>query len=276
MIYYPVLAVLLSGLWGCNMFKSQETQIREVVKKEAVRVDFGLFKAPSGNLSLVKIGERAAVGVFFIHGAPGDMGAFKKYFTDSLLLEKAQLFAVDRLGYGQSSDGLSAEKIKNQAEILIQLVEKLQISEVILVGHSYGGPVAVRMAMDAPDLNIRRVILLAPALDPDHEKMFWVNRPLSNAWAQKLLPRGLAMANREKMVHAAELQKMLPLWKGLQAPITMIHGTKDALVPYENVAFIKRHYQGEALEVISLNGENHFIPWTKYALVRDTILKYIQ
>ena len=45
-------------------------------------------------------------------------------------------------------------------------------------------------------------------------------------------------------------------------PVSILHGTKDNLVPYGNVAFMKRYIPIDCLfEVITLTGRNHFIPW---------------
>ena len=55
-------------------------------------------------------------------------------------------------------------------------------------------------------------------------------------------------------------------------PVVIVHGKDDMLVPYANVAFMKTAFESaERVEVIAIDGENHFLPWTQEALVRQTI-----
>jgi pimeloyl-ACP methyl ester carboxylesterase len=56
-------------------------------------------------------------------------------------------------------------------------------------------------------------------------------------------------------------------------PVTIIHGTKDPLVPYSNVAFMESHFvNAKTVRVISIENANHFIPWEHYAIIRNALL----
>lgn len=54
---------------------------------------------------------------------------------------------IDQIGYGDSSNlGGFNYTMKEQAEMLLKMIDKLGIKDVVLVPHSMGGPVAVELA----------------------------------------------------------------------------------------------------------------------------------
>lgn len=141
----------------------------------------------------------------------------------------------------------------------------------VLVGHSLGGPVACRLAMDYPAL-VGGLVLVAPSIDPALEKQEWY-RPLLN-WGliRKWLPVEFDASNREILPLRRELTEMLPLWRTIRVPVTVIQGDRDILVPPGNAAFAGRMLTSVSARIIMLPGQNHFIPWTRPEVIREAIL----
>ncbi|NJM26321.1 MAG: alpha/beta hydrolase [Bacteroidia bacterium] len=92
--------------------------------------------------------------VIFVHGSPGSLDAFIHFLTDSILLQRAVLVSVDRPGFGQSNFGVAEPSLHQQGELLMPLLNryKKENKSIFLVGHSLGGPLIARMAIDHPDL----------------------------------------------------------------------------------------------------------------------------
>ena len=83
--------------------------------------------------------------VVFIHGAPSSLSFFNEFFKDTALLNRAQLVAVDRPGYGYSDFGHVEPSILKQAELLQPLIDRYKKSAyLVVVGSSYGGSVSAR------------------------------------------------------------------------------------------------------------------------------------
>ncbi|RTY80661.1 alpha/beta hydrolase [Flavobacterium sp. LS1P28] len=56
--------------------------------------------------------------------------------------------------------------------------------------------------------------------------------------------------------------------------VTIIHGTKDVLVPYSNVAFMQKKFtNAKSIDAITIKKANHFIPWSYYEIIRNVLLK---
>ena len=120
------------------------------------------------------------------------------------------------------------------------------------------------------------MILLAPAIDPKNEKEVKIASLGTHPWTRWLITPAFRVASVEKSTHIAELKKLEPHLDDIDIPVCLIHGTEDSLVPYANVAFAKEKINPDLLEVISLDGVDHFLPWTHHDLVAVKIIQMIK
>lgn len=88
--------------------------------------------------------------VLFIHGASANLQDQQAVYADALEGQARTIF-VDRPGHGYSERGEGLIGPAPQARILGQLLDKLGVEKVVVVGHSYGGAVAVTMAVEVPE-----------------------------------------------------------------------------------------------------------------------------
>lgn len=223
--------------------------------------------------SLVRLNSENDPWIIFVHGAPGSCTDYLKYFQDSSLSSRFNMLTIDRPGYGYSGFGKSETSIEEQAAFLHEIVTSKNTHDITLVGHSYGGPVVARMAIDYPSY-YDKVIMLAPAIDPDHEKMFGISKLACWKLTRWIVPRAWRVAADEKFSHAEELTKMIPLWQDIAVKTIHVHGDSDVLVPFENLAFAEQMFEGKDNFVsMPLAGVNHFLPWSHYELVKELILQ---
>lgn len=213
--------------------------------------------------------------LIFIHGAPGSSNAFYDYLEDSTLLSKANLYSIDRAGYGYSNFGKSLNSIKEQAKTISDFINnKVTEDSVIVIGHSFGGPIAAYVSLI--NNKTSHVVMIAPANDPAHEKIFWfshLGRWKTTKW---MLPKPLQVAGDEKFSHVEQLQKIKAIWPQITTPTIHFHGKKDALVPFQNLAFTKELMQADYFKEVIFEEENHFIPWTQKTLVIDELLQILE
>lgn len=206
-----------------------------------------------GNRSMryLEIGRDSQPVIVFLHGALATASGFKAYLSDTALLNHYKMIVPDRYGHGYSDFGKTEVSIDKQVDYLLPILKKARYvgTKTILVGHSYGGTIAARLAMDYPQL-IDNLVLSAPAIDPNNEKRFWFNKPL-DWWAIKwAMPQNFIIANDEKLAHAAECLKMLPDWYKITTPTVYIHGKNDDVVPFVNIEFAKKHLVNAPVEYI--------------------------
>lgn len=90
--------------------------------------------------------------LLFLHGNSLCAEVFVKQFNDAQLLAKFRLIAVDLPGHGFSSHSPTSEySFEGYANAILQLIVSLNLANIILVGHSLGGHVAMQLV--AKELN---------------------------------------------------------------------------------------------------------------------------
>ncbi|MDX2284984.1 MAG: alpha/beta hydrolase [Bacteroidia bacterium] len=212
----------------------------------------------------------------FVHGSPGNWEAWEAYLRDTALCEYARIYAIDRLGYGGSMPGTPVASLEMHAASLRPLVDSLHAAgKVILIGHSMGGPIVARAAMDFPEL-LDGIMILAGSADPAQEKVMGIQRFIQHRATRWLIPPDLDMSNRELMPHAEELARMQPRWDSIPIPVTILHGQKDQLVPWQNAEYMASRMPSNPPRLILLPEENHFIPWTRTDTVRAELIRMLE
>lgn len=243
---------------------------------KAHQPQFYTYEAHGRTMQYVRIGDIKNPMVVFVHGSPGGWDAYKEYFKDTALTNHACIVSVDRAGYGGSGEGWGEPSIEVQAALIQPILNTTRsYKKPILVGHSLGGPIIARLAMDYPQ-QVGSLIFLAPSIDPAMEKKEPYRHLFKMGIMRAILPLSIQASNTELMPLKGELNKMLPLWQNITVPCTIMHGKKDMLVPYGNVAFYEKMLTHAAKkEVVTFEKENHFIVWSQYNAVRDKVLEHI-
>ncbi|WP_080055794.1 alpha/beta fold hydrolase [Spirosoma aerolatum] len=266
-----LLVLIIVLLPQCMSIRMSDKAIAQYFANRSVKPTFGTVSNNGHTVHYARIGADSLPTVLFIHGSPGSWDAFIGFFTDSSLYNHAQLISVDRPGFGKSELGRPEKSLQAQAAAIAPLLrQKPATPKPIVVGHSLGGPVAVRLAMDYPE-QVGGLVLVAPSIDPDLERGEWY-RPIGAAFPVRyLLPTELDVSNREIMALKAELQAMRPLWSTIRVPVTVIQGTEDELVSPDNAAFARSMLQQATVTIQMIPGMNHFIPWRRPDLIRTAI-----
>lgn len=220
----------------------------------------------------IQTGDEQKPTLFFVHGSPGSWDAYKNYLKDTLLLQKFRLIAIDRPGFGYSNFG-HAENLQTQTEIILSFIKTIDNHKpIVLIGHSMGGPIIVKMATLEPNF-YKHLVILAGAIDSNAEtpeiwRSFIMKKPI-----RYLIPGALRPANDELWWLKNDLIEMKPTLKNIISDITIIHGTNDQLVPYSNMDFIQKEcIHAKSIHAIAIENANHFIPWEHYGVIRDVLL----
>ena len=225
-------------------------------------------------IHFVEIGREQDKLIIFIHGTPGSWQAFANYLDDADLSSKARMIGVDRPGFGNSGAGKLVPSLSRQGLMLSPLLDlSPNKCGAILVGHSLGAPLAVRMAMDYPD-KVGALVLIAPSLDPVLESPRWYNRLAEYKVLKWMIPSQLLLANDEVMVLQNELEEMLPLWDSLDLPVTVIQGQKDNLVNPANADFAERML-ANGLKTVRVPKAGHFVLWKQPGLIKSELLEML-
>lgn len=239
-----------------------------------------------------------------IHGLGGSI----RHFSGTLMPELAQthrVVAFDRPGYGASTrPAEGAARLQEQAAALRSAVQQLGLSRPVLVGHSFGGAVALAYALDYPE-DASGLVLLAPAAFP-----FRMKPPLSDqtvdsaamrralaytigplvarknaettvnvAFAPQKPPADYAEAGGGRLAHRPsqleatmedgallrpDLAALAARYPRLKAPAAMLFGMADQILTYEDHGPPLKRAAPHVI-LRTLDGVGHMLPFVAEA-----------
>ncbi len=214
--------------------------------------------------------------VILIHGTPGEWQDFYDVMKRPELADHVRLVAVDRLGWGGSTAGGLEPSMQAQAAAIAAVVRAHPDNRpVILVGHSLGGAVAPRVAMDFPQL-VDGLVLVAPSIDPGLEETTWYQALARFPLVTWAIPKPLTRSDKELVPFKAELEKMLPLWDTIHCPVIVLQGTEDELVPPAEAGFAERELTNAPTTIARIPHQGHLIPWQRPELITKAVLDLLE
>ncbi|MCK6617459.1 MAG: alpha/beta hydrolase [Cyclobacteriaceae bacterium] len=266
-----VCILLLVTSHACMTFRMSSKEIDSYFSKNNIN---GSQHSTNQRIHYIKAGDPNGPLVLFVHGSPGSLSAFIHFLNDTLLNQKLLLISTDRPGFGYSDFGMAQPSLSKQAAALAPILKDHKNNRpIILVGHSLGGPLVGRIAMDYPDL-VDGLILVAPSIDPALEpNETWWRAPFATPFLSWVLPRSLRASNEEIYQLKPQLEDMLTEWAKITCPVIVIQGEKDSLVAPGNADFAKAKLVNAQVDIIRKPEMNHFVPWTNPELIREAILK---
>ncbi len=278
------LAILVGGLLtpvvflhSCMpSFRMSKKEIASYFAKNRIDGTQHQYKTGSRTIHYVQAGDTTKPLALFVHGSPGSLTAFIDFLGDPGLLQNTFVISADRPGFGYSNFGSAEPSLQKQAQALKPILEKYKGNKPrILIGHSLGGPLIVRMAIDYPHL-IDGLVIVAGSIDPALEpNETWFRAPLATPFLSWILPRSLRASNEEIYRLKPELEKMMPEWGKVKCPVIVIQGRKDDLVAYENVDFAKKMLTNATVEFVVEDNMNHFVPWSNPDLITNAVVKLV-
>lgn len=268
LVLFLVLFVVaaLVALRAVDARISDKAVIRKL-ERRGVEAAVRSLQTEHGNLRMIQSGAIHGKPLVFIHGTPGSSRDFTRYLADTLLGRKYRLYAVDRPGYGYSGYGVPEPFIREQAARLADILP----DDAIVVGHSYGGAVASALAMYHPS-KVDALVLLAAAVQPGAEKPMPWNALVDHRAGRWWVSGAIRVALAERNAHEASLRELLPDWGRIQAPVWVVHGRGDRIIPYSNASFLEVVLRRQIVRVEMPPRMGHLLIWRNYRYVRDMLL----
>jgi pimeloyl-ACP methyl ester carboxylesterase len=227
------------------------------------------IKFTSSGVRYFEIGDSEKPPLLLVHGAPGGFFDWLGVAKNEKIYNHYRLLIPERPGYGGTQPRGAVPSIKEQAERLLEVLEP-ETQEAIVMGHSYGAPIAAIMGALKP-AKVSKIFGVSGQYDPDNEITFGISYLINYKIFAYLLPRFIWVANVEKLTHPDALREIIPIYDDIQVPVVLIHGDADSLVPYENSPFLLKHLNGNA-EMITMGGADHPIHMQKADAMVDFVL----
>jgi pimeloyl-ACP methyl ester carboxylesterase len=122
--------------------------------------DGRIFDLPQGDLQVAEHGPRNGAPIVLIHCYTCAMDWWDGMVP--LLERNHRVIALDLLGHGGSEKPSSGYTPENQAKVVAEALERLDVRAATIVGHSLGGTVSVALGEQDPQLVKRLAIVDMP------------------------------------------------------------------------------------------------------------------
>ena len=271
-----ILSVLLTSCF--SRYLISEKQVRKHYASKDIKPEIQIIKNDTLSLCVASIGADTLPMLLLIHGAPGSLWGYMNLMDDEDLQKHFHIVSVDRVGYGKSALKLKKKRkyvtsIATQAKSLLPVFDLNHSDQkVIVLGRSYGAPIAAKMVSLVPE-KVKELIMVSPVIDPDKEKFYWFSKWGRNALIQLFLPGAFNTATAEKYSHSDELKKLLPVWQNLNVPTTVIQGGNDWIADPTNIDFAKKHIKSKRAQYIILYNAGHMITYTHLDMIKEMLLR---
>jgi pimeloyl-ACP methyl ester carboxylesterase len=267
---------LMSRCESLKMRYEPEELIADLATRGIAQAKIRRDTSTTGQLQYLEIDRDVSRPLLvLLHGSPGALTAYGPYYTDRILLDSFSILAIDRPGFGYSDFGRAVPLLTNQATAVASVLKRYPNRPKVLIGHSMGGPLLARLAMDYPE-EVDGMIMVAPSVSPMLEPAAGWRKFVNIPPIRWLTPPALRVCNQEIIPLREELDKMMPAWSKMEMPVTVVQGTEDELVPMGNAAFVAESIGDTSLVKLSyVEGGDHFILWSEVPLVREEILEVL-
>lgn len=153
--------VALAALVAVNaVVIGAETKPAEVTVPEG-----RIVKLPAGDLQVVEHGPRDGEPIVLVHCFTCAINYWDGMIPP--LARRHRVVAVDLLGHGGSSKPDSGYTIESQANLVAGALARLGVRGATVVGHSLGGPVAIALGGQSPEL-VDRVVAIDSVPDTSY------------------------------------------------------------------------------------------------------------
>ena len=204
--------------------------------------------------------------LIFLHGNNGSIEDF--YQQIPFFAKHYRVIVLDTRGQGRSTDltktPYTYEVFSND---LFQIIQKLNLKKVNLVGWSDGGNTALIFNAQHPEL-INKIITIGAVLNPNGVKDELIEnfKNLANKPSENRNLRLIELMLNEPNITKSELNK-------IQNSVLVIAGEKDE-VKEEHTKEIQQNIKNAELLIIP--NSTHYVPFEQPKVLNEAILKFLR
>ena len=88
-------------------------------------------------------GPQTKTSVVLLHGWGASIAAFNPIIDN--LSKKFKVYAIDFPGFGLSDKPDKSYHVEDYSKIVLEFINKMNLKDVILIGHSFGGRVIIKL-----------------------------------------------------------------------------------------------------------------------------------
>ena len=158
--------ILASAVAGCNDSPPAEPADSAAAPADSLAPGSHRFTTADGEQMPYKVTGDGDVTVVFVHGWMCNRTFWSAQVP--VVSREYRTITVDLPGHGEATSGRDAWRVGDYGTDVAALIESLDLVNVVLVGHSMGGPVSLRAAALAGD-RVRGIVAVDTLHNADFE-----------------------------------------------------------------------------------------------------------
>lgn len=242
------------------------------------------------------IDEGQGTPVVFLQGWGTDISLYNRVFDK--IKQTNRIIACDLPGFGKTPEPSSAWSVSDYMLFAKDFIEQLKIDKVILMGHSFGGRVIIKlMSEKKKKFKVEKIVLLDSAgIKPKttlkkqvRQKWYKVCKKIvSSKPCKKFFPKMLE--NMQNKYGSADYKKASPLMKqvlvktvnedltdllpNINCPTLLVWGDLDTATPLSDAKLMESKIPDAGLVVLKNTGHYSFLEdFYTFSRVIDVFLK---
>ena len=210
--------------------------------------------------------------IIFIHWTPGSLRDALPLLKKTNIIQNYHIIIPDRPWFGWSHNNREFPNIKEQSEILSELIFLPNNSEKIqLIWRSYAWALLPYISKNHPQ-KIESMIIIAGTMDPKNQTIWKISYPLHYTWLKYIIPNMLRATNSEKLASIEQLNILSWIWENITIPVWLIHWTKDRIVKIENTYYAEKMLTNSPKIVTKIiDNIGHEIPITQPQIILNVL-----
>lgn len=201
----------------------------------------------------------------FLHGWGVDSQLWFKIVPE-LINRNYNLYFLDLPGFGQSQIPNTTYDIDDYKKIVYTFVNKLGLKKINLIGHSFGGSIAIKVASENPNFLTKLVLVnaagirhssiqknvrtaLAKIISPLFSSSFM--QPIRIKFYQMIGSEYLNIPSMSKIFTRVVSENLMPLLSKINKPTLIISGDKDDVTPVTHAQEMNKKIKKSELVVLS-------------------------
>ena len=249
-------------------FSASEDEIRDAFAKVPYSPEHHFIPNEKGTLHYITTDDSLKPPVLLIHGSPGSWDNWLDILTQTDFLNHYYAIAVDRPGYNQTTLG-NGYSLQEQAEFLAPLIERY-CQPCVVVGHSYGGALAVQTALDNPEA-IKAFVSVAGTVADSLQHPRFYNYILRYTPLQWIMAPEFMTSNKEMMSLEHDLHALANQLSAYSGKAALIQGGEDMLVDPRSARYTQSKLTQANVRLWTREEMNHFVIWSDKDLVLDAL-----
>ena len=247
------------------------------------------------NISVNYIDEGEGIPVIFLQGWGTNIDLYKKV-TDKIST-LTRVIALDLPGFGKTSEPPIPWSVDEYTDFVMEFIKVLKLKKVILMGHSFGGRVIIKlMSKLKKEFEVEKIVLLDSAgVKPKTTlkkqiKQKWFKmckRVASSKLVRKISPgivekmqkkhgsadyRNATPLMRQVLVKAVN-EDLTNLLSNIKVPTLLVWGDQDTATPLEDARVMEKLIPDAGLVVLKNTGHYSFLEdFYTFSRVMDSFL----